>query len=802
MEQYLQCIDYNLWESIENGNVSIVTKLVDGKETIIPPIIIEEKTQRRAELKARITLLMALPNEHQLKFNSYKDDKSLMQAIENSFGGNAATKKTQTNLLKKQYEYFAASSTEIKTLSLDDLFNNLKTYESDFKRTSNSTTNSHNVAFLFSNITNRAVNTTHGVNTTNTQGAADSSTTIKTLSDAVIYSFFASQPSIPQLDNEDLQQIHPDDLEEMDLRFDKSKVECFNCHKRRHFARECRAPRNQDSKNKKPTRRTVLVEETTSKALVSQCDGFSYDWSDQVEEDDFLNESVSEFVAEKPTVVSNEPKTIRKDNGAPIIEDWVSENEEEDEPKSQSVKPNFTKIKFVKPKTNRKSVENIRVPRENNMYNVDLKNVVPSGDLTCLFANATLDESNLFHRRLRHINFKTMNKLVKGNLVRGLPTKIFENNHTYVACQKGKQHRPSCKSKPVSSVSHPLQRVLVIKPHNKNPYELFLGRKPALSFMRPFECHVTILNTIDRVGKFDGNANEGFFVGYSTNSKAFRVFNSRTMIVVEEKKDVEDPENKDNEILSTEEPRVNQKENDSVNSTNRVNIVSLTVNAANNEVNDVGRNSSIELLDDPNMPDLEDISIFKDLNKDVFSVEVDLNSVKSIFQGHTQEEGIDYNDVFAPVIRIEAIRLFLAYDSFKDFVVYQMDVKSAFLYGKIEEETVVDNSTTIAEYIAASNCCGQVLWIQNQLLDYGCNCMQPKIHIDNESTICIVKNLVFHSKTKHIKIRHQFIRDSNEKKLIQMIKIHTYQNVADLLTKAFDVSTFQYLIASIRMLNL
>ncbi|GKC67225.1 putative reverse transcriptase, RNA-dependent DNA polymerase [Tanacetum coccineum] len=116
--------------------------------------------------------------------------------------------------------------------------------------------------------------------------------------------------------------------------------------------------------------------------------------------------------------------------------------------------------------------------------------------------------------------------------------------------------------------------------------------------------------------------------------------------------------------------------------------------------------------------------------------------------------------------------------------------------------TGVANSTTEAEYIAASGCCGQVLWIQNQMLDYGYNFMNTKIFIDNESTICIVKNPVFHSKTKHIEIRHHFIRDSHEKRLIQVIKIHTDHNVANLLTKAFDVSRFQYLIASIRMLNL
>nr|GFA57556.1 putative ribonuclease H-like domain-containing protein [Tanacetum cinerariifolium] len=101
----------------------------------------------------------------------------------------------------------------------------------------------------------------------------------------------------------------------------------------------------------------------------------------------------------------------------------------------------------------------LRVPRENNMYNVNLRNIVPSGDLTCLFAKATLDESNLWHRRLGYVNFKTINKLVKGNLVRGLPTKIFTNDNSCVACKKGKQHRASCKSKTVNSVDQPLFRL-------------------------------------------------------------------------------------------------------------------------------------------------------------------------------------------------------------------------------------------------------------------------------------------------------------------------------------------------------
>ncbi|GJY46661.1 putative ribonuclease H-like domain-containing protein, partial [Tanacetum coccineum] len=118
-----------------------------------------------------------------------------------------------------------------------------------------------------------------------------------------------------------------------------------------------------------------------------------------------------------------------------------------------------------------------------------------------------------------------------------------------------------------------------------------------------------------------------------------------------------------------------------------------------------------------------------------------------------------------------------------------------------KKQTIVATSTTEAEYVAAANCCGQVLWVQNQLLDYSFNFMNTKIHIDNESTICIVKNLVYHSKTKHIEIRHHFIRDCYEKKLISVEKIHTDLNVADLLTKPFDGPRFNYLVVSIVSIN-
>ncbi|GJR03681.1 hypothetical protein Tco_0526665 [Tanacetum coccineum] len=161
------------------------------------------------------------------------------------------------------------------------------------------------------------------------------------------------------------------------------------------------------------------------------------------------------------------------------------------------------------------------------------------------------------------------------------------------------------------------------------------------------------------------------------------------------------------------------------------------------------------------------------------------------------EEASDVDSVLVLGFRVSSFDLEAYSDS--DYAGANLDRKSTtggcqFLGRRLiswqcKKQTIVATSTTEAEYVAAANCCGQVLWIQNQMLDYGFNFMNTKIYIDNESTICIVKNLVFHSKTKHIAIRHHFIRDAYEKKLIQVLKIHTDDNVADLLTKAFDVNS-------------
>nr|GEW13942.1 hypothetical protein [Tanacetum cinerariifolium] len=181
--QYFLMTDYALWEVIVNSDSPLPMRIVDGVEQTYPPKTTEEKLSRKNELKARGTLLMALPNEHQLKFKSNKNVKSLMEAIKKWFRGNKESKKVQRHFLNSNLE----------TLSIDDLYNNLKIYETKVKRSSSSRKNSQNVAFVSFNSPG-STNQAHGSNSANTDSQ----------SDAVIYSFFANQSKSPQLDNEDL----------------------------------------------------------------------------------------------------------------------------------------------------------------------------------------------------------------------------------------------------------------------------------------------------------------------------------------------------------------------------------------------------------------------------------------------------------------------------------------------------------------------------------------------------------------------------------------------------------------------
>ncbi|GJY36084.1 ribonuclease H-like domain-containing protein [Tanacetum coccineum] len=255
IEQYFLMTDYALWEVIVNGDSPPPKRTVDGVEQTYPPTNVEE---------------------------------TLMEAIEKRFRGNKESKKTQKTLLKQQYENFNRSSSE----GLDQTYDRLQKLISHLE-------------ILGETISQEDMNL-------NSNQAYDSnSVNTDSMSDVVIYSFFANQSNSLQLNDEGLQQINADDLEEMDLKwqlamltmrakrflnktgkksnangsetigYNKSKVKCYNCHKKGHFTRECRAPR--ENRNREPVRRNVTVETTKTKALVAQ-DGLGCDWSDQAEE--------------------------------------------------------------------------------------------------------------------------------------------------------------------------------------------------------------------------------------------------------------------------------------------------------------------------------------------------------------------------------------------------------------------------------------------------------------------------------------------------------------------------------------
>ncbi|GJR41394.1 ribonuclease H-like domain-containing protein [Tanacetum coccineum] len=253
IEQYIQMIDYALWEVIENGATLPKTQVVEGVTIVMPITSAKDKAQRRLEVNAR--------------------------TIEKRFGGNAATKKTQRNLLKQQYEKFTTPSSKM----LDQTFHRLQKLMSHEKLSQEDV----NQKLL------RSLSPKYNTYVVVWRNKAK----LETMSMADLYNNLKVQPNSPQLALEDLQQIHPDDIEEMDLRwqiamltmkarrflkntrrklivngnetigFYKSKVECYNCHKRRHFARECKVPRNQDNKNKESSRKSA--EEGPNYALMA-----------------------------------------------------------------------------------------------------------------------------------------------------------------------------------------------------------------------------------------------------------------------------------------------------------------------------------------------------------------------------------------------------------------------------------------------------------------------------------------------------------------------------------------------------
>nr|GEV25031.1 retrovirus-related Pol polyprotein from transposon TNT 1-94 [Tanacetum cinerariifolium] len=190
------------------------------------------------------------------------------------------------------------------------------------------------------------------------------------------------------------------------------------------------------------------------------------------------------------------------------------------------------------------------------------------------------------------------------------------------------------------------------------------------------------------------------------------------------------------------------------------------------------------------------------------------NKSRLVVKGYRQEEGIDFEEFIAPVSRMEAIKIFLAYDAHKSFSVFQMDMKTAFLHGSLKKtcEKMVSwsskkqycmaLSTAKAEYVSLSACCAQVLWMRTQLTDYGFYFNKIPIYCDSKSAIAISFNPIQHPRIKHIVVRYHFIKEHVEKGAFELYFVKTDYQLADIFTKALPADRFNYLVRRLGMRSL
>nr|GEV53606.1 hypothetical protein [Tanacetum cinerariifolium] len=411
----------------------------------------------------------------------------------------------------------------------------------------------------------------------------------------------------------------------------------------------------------------------------------------------------------------------------------------------------------------------LRVFTKYNMYNVDLKNIVPSGDLTCLFSKTTLDESNLWHRRLGHINFKTMNKLVKGNLVRGLPSIFLKIIINVLLVRRA------------SNIKH-LNRVLVTKPHNKTPYELLLVKIPSIGFMKPFSCPVTILNTLDPLGSgptwlFDIDTltksmnYQQVSAGNQPNSSADHqnTNNDATFEVKEPEFEVKKPESAVH-VSPSNSAKTKKHDDKTTKEAKGKSPVKLSIGFRN--LTEVLRKFGLTDGKSASTP----IDTKKPLLKDPDGEDVDVHTYRSMI-GSLMSLTSSRPDIMFVVCacahfqvtlkasHLHAVKRIFRYLKGKphlglwypkdppfnlvaysnnDYVGARLDRKSTtggcqflgcrLISWKCKKQTVFATSSTKAEYVAAASCCAQVLWIHNQLLDYGMKLLERTLHVTNVSS--------------------------------------------------------------------
>nr|GEY31042.1 retrovirus-related Pol polyprotein from transposon TNT 1-94 [Tanacetum cinerariifolium] len=368
----------------------------------------------------------------------------------------------------------------------------------------------------------------------------------------------------------------------------------------------------------------------------------------------------------------------------------------------------------------------LRVPRQHNMYSFNLENIVPSGGLACLIAKATIDETTKWHMRdiiefcgskgikREYSNAKT---LKQNGVAERKNRTLIEAARTMLA----DSFLPNTFwAESVSTACYVLNRVLVTNPQHKTPYELLTGKIPIISYIRPFGCHVTILNTIDHL---ENKANKTASLKKTNNSAgtqdSFDPGNSK--IEAENAQEYYIPSLKDiyevsrdgiftsasydDEGAMADFTNLETIVNVSPIPTSRIHSIHPTTEILRDPTSAVQTRSKVNkrsgayafiLVDLPfRKKAIRTKWVYKN-KKDERDVVV-RNKVRLVAYGHRQEEGIDYDEVFAHVARIEAIRIFLAFASYMGFIVYKMDVKSAFLYGKIDEEVYASQPSSFID---------------------------------------------------------------------------------------------------------
>ncbi|GJY66535.1 retrovirus-related pol polyprotein from transposon TNT 1-94 [Tanacetum coccineum] len=545
-------------------------------------------------------------------------------------------------------------------------------------------------------------------------------------------------------------------------------------------------------------------------------------------------------------------------------------------------------------------------------------NITSSAQESCFFAKASENLNWLSHKRLAYLNFKTINKLAKQNLVIGLPLLISQHlSSPFTLKQNGvaeKKNRTLIEAaitmlsghvfskqywtEVVATACYTQNRSTIVKRHLKTPYEIFCKRIPNINFLYVFGCPVYIHNHKDHLGKFDEKADDGYLLGYSLVSKAFRVFNTRRQqtketyhITFDESPDavkfskplidnINIPENEryppDEYLHPYELSQRYQKNNNDVSFIEPyerpepvVIETEISEHSSSPRVKDTSVQDTIPILNprlpipsvvtpapqdrwsqDKHIAVVNIIGPGNEMLTKVFKNKRDetgiviKNKARLVAQGYNQQEGIDYDKTFAPVARLEAIRIFLVFTTYMNFIVYQMDVKSAFLNGKLKEEVYVKQppgfesnefpnhvckldkalyglkqaprawyetlstfltehkfvramSSAKAEYIAATGCCANILLMKCQLTNYDIIYEKVPIFCDNPSAIAISINRVLHSRTKNIDIRYHFIRDHVLKGDIELHFIPTEYQLADIFTKPLDELTFKRLIVKL-----